>query len=36
MNTKTVLKIPKQIQVGGHTYKITYKPFLGKDNGIRG
>jgi len=33
---KTVVKVPKQVQLGGHTYKIFYKPYLSKDNGIRG
>jgi len=32
----TVLKIPKQIQIGGHTYKVFYKPYLSKDDGNRG
>ena len=33
---KTVVKIPKQIQIGGHTYEVFYKPYLSKDNGDRG
>lgn len=33
---KTVIKIPKQIQIGGHTYQVFYKPYLSKDDGIRG
>ena len=33
---KIVVKVPKQIQIGGHTYKVFYKPFLSKDDGNRG
>ena len=33
---KTVIKIPKQIQIGGHTYKVFYRPYLSKDDGNRG
>ena len=32
----TVVKVPKQIQIGGHTYKVLYKPYLSKDDGNRG
>ena len=28
--------IPKQIQIGGHIYKVKYKPYLSKDVGTRG
>tara|TARA_Y100000310_G_scaffold177357_1_gene177442 strand:+ start:9354 stop:9719 length:366 start_codon:yes stop_codon:yes gene_type:complete len=35
-NVKTVVKIPKQIKVGGHTYRIIYEPHLSKDTGNRG
>lgn len=30
------VKIPKTIQVVGHTYKVLYKSHLSKDRGIRG
>jgi len=33
---RTTVKIPKHISVGGHTYSITHKPLLSKENGIRG
>ncbi|KKN21395.1 hypothetical protein LCGC14_0925800 [marine sediment metagenome] len=33
---KTVIKIPKQIQIGAHVYNIFYKPHLSKDSGNRG
>jgi len=33
---KTVIKIPKQIQIGGHTYQVFYKPYLSSDSGNRG
>ncbi len=33
---KTVIKVPEQIQIGAHAYKILYKPYLSKDSGERG
>lgn len=32
----TKIRVPKEIKVGGHTYKVTYRKFLGKDTGDRG
>lgn len=34
--SKITIKVPKQIQVGGHSYKVLYKSHLSKDDDIRG
>ena len=30
------VKIPKEIKIGSHNYRVKYKPFLSKDSGFRG
>ncbi len=32
----TVIKVPRELKVGGLIYKVIYRPLLSKDEGVRG